>query len=60
MKLNDIHIGQSVVVTPSDANFCNSEFLATVVSINPEGTVTVRDQDDDCFNVEPEELSVDD
>ena len=60
MKLNEIHIGQSVVVT-SSAGFRDAyEFLATVAAFNlSEGTVTVRDQDDDCFDVDPDELSID-
>ena len=60
MKLNEIRIGQSVVVT-SSAGFCDAyEFLATVAAFNlSEGTVTVRDQDDDCFDVDPDELSID-
>lgn len=60
MNLKDIYVGQPVVVESSPNSLSTYEFSATVVSIDfTSGTITVRDQDDDCFDVEADELSID-
>jgi len=61
MNIKDIFVGQSVFVESSPTSLSTYEFAAKVVSIDTvTGIITVRDQDDDCFDVEVDELSIDD
>jgi hypothetical protein len=57
MNLNEVKVGQQVNVTHSPGDMFNHDFTGQVAEVN-DRYVVVRDQDDDCFSCEAEQLSL--
>ena len=49
-KSSTFDVGNSVEVTANRGDIFH-DFLGTVAAIKDHGIITVRDQDDDCFDV---------
>jgi len=54
-----LKLGSSVCVpSPEPNDLWEHEFTGTVKDIKPHGIITVVDQDDDCWDVEADRLTI--